>query len=501
MTHSLSLDHVDFISIFDRFDEGVIIVDHQGSIVYYNDTMAKIDDLTTEYTLGKTITKVYDLNDDTSMIMKCLTTRRPIINQTFFYRTRMGKVANTIHSVFPLLDGDALTGAICFVKDYNILEATIASVSVPKTGGEGRIDPLHTFNSIVGRDPELQRCVNTAQMAANSPSPVMLYGETGTGKELFAQSIHNFSSRKNGKYIAVNCTAIPENLLEGILFGTTKGAFTGALDKPGLLERANGGTLFLDELNSMPTGLQAKMLRVLQEKKVRRLGSWREVDIDLKIISSVNREPHRDIEDHRLRPDLFYRLGVVFIRIPPLRERREDIKILVRHFIDKIGISHGIAVQGVGTKVVDLLNSYDWPGNVRELEHIIEGAMNILGSARTIRLKHLPAYFKGRIRKSDTRRKWLPKQIGKEAVLDTHSDESRQYGNFNEKFGRGSDTTSQSLQAIQVALEENMLREALSRTRGHVTRAAELLGISRQLLHYKLRKLKLNRKDFIPSDL
>lgn len=496
MAPRLSLDHVDFISIFDRFDEGIIVVDHDGLIVYYNDTMSKIDDLEPGSTLGKKVTDVYDLNDDPSMIMQCLRRRRPIINETFFYRTRMGKVANTIHSVFPLLDGGILTGAICFVKDYNILEATITSISVPKSNDAGGGDPLYSFKGIVGRDPELLRCVNTAKMAANSPSPVMLYGETGTGKELFAQSIHIFSSRKNGKYVAVNCTAIPENLLEGILFGTTKGAFTGALDKPGLLERADGGTLFLDELNSMPTGLQAKMLRVLQEKKVRRLGSWKEIDIDLKIVSSVNREPHRDIEEHRLRPDLFYRLGVVFIRIPPLRERRGDIVRLAHHFIEKISISHGIEVRGIGAKVLDMLDTYDWPGNVRELEHIIEGAMNILGRANTIRLKHLPAHFRSSIKRSRTRNEPPQKQFTTNAPLEIRSGENRHPDDTRKKIGLESEADSKSLKAIHVALEEDMLREALSRTGGHVTRAAGLLGISRQLLHYKLKKLGLHRKDF-----
>lgn len=297
----LALDRVDFLSIFDRFDEGIIIVDHGGRIVYYNDTMSRIDDLKPDVTVGRRITEIYGLTNETSMIMRCLNAAEPIVNRTFFYRTRMGKVANTIHSVFPLIRDEKLIGAICFVKDYTPLEASIVSITPSSERTKYNSGPGFTFDDIVGRDPELLRCVNTARMAANSPSPVMLCGETGTGKELFAQAIHSFSSRRKKRYIPVNCAAIPESLLEGILFGTNRGAFTGALDRAGLFESASGGTLFLDEINSMPVGLQAKILRVLQEKKVRRLGSRNEVDTDIKTISSVNREPHLDIEDNVLR--------------------------------------------------------------------------------------------------------------------------------------------------------------------------------------------------------
>jgi arginine utilization regulatory protein len=191
----------------------------------------------------------------------------------------------------------------------------------------------------------------------------------------------------------VNCAAIPENLLEGLLFGTTSGAFTGARNKLGLFERASGGTMFLDELNSMATGLQAKILRVIQERKVRRLGSLRETEIDVKIISSVNKEPHVAIAENNLRPDLFYRLGVVFIPIPPLRDRKEDIVLLARHFLAKHSRALNRKVADISSDVLALFNDYDWPGNVRELEHVIEGAINLVVSSRTIERRHLQSHL------------------------------------------------------------------------------------------------------------
>ena len=393
LPHRLELDNVDYLNVFKDFDEGVIIADTAGVILYYNDAMAGIDDLDPRYPMGKKVTEVYDLTDDTSIIMECLKNRRPIVNRHFFYRTRMGKVANTIHRAFPLLRDGHLIGAICLVKDYNVLEETITSVAIPKKKSELNNGTNYTFADIIGEDPAFLGAVSTAVMAANSPSPVMIYGETGTGKELIAQSIHNHSFRNERQYIPVNCAAIPENLLEGILFGTSKGAFTGAMNKPGLFERASGGTLFLDEVNAMSINLQAKILRVLQEKRVRRVGALKEIDIDLKIISSVNTKPHRAIEEGTLRADLFYRLGVVFIAIPPLREKRGDIEKLVQHFLDKHSRVLGKGIPRVSDEVMVLFNRHHWPGNVRELEHVIESALNLVEPHEMLLPHHLRGHF------------------------------------------------------------------------------------------------------------
>ena len=262
----LDLYGANYLSIFDEFSDGVLVTNAKGVIVYYNKAMSRIDDLHPDNVIARKITEVYDLDDTTSITMQCLAKRKPIIDAPIYYRTRMGKFANTIHNVMPIFNKDKLVGAICFVRDYHAMADTIASMPLPEKDRQFDITAM-TFERIIGAEPIFLEALNSARLAANTPSPVMLFGETGTGKELFARAIHNHSSRSARKYTPVNCAAIPENLLEGILFGTSKGAFTGSVNKAGLFERTNKGTLFLDEVNSMPVGLQSKILRSIQEKK------------------------------------------------------------------------------------------------------------------------------------------------------------------------------------------------------------------------------------------
>ncbi|MGW8186079.1 MAG: sigma 54-interacting transcriptional regulator, partial [Desulfobacterales bacterium] len=291
--------------------------------------------------------------------------------------------------------------------------------------------------------------------------------------------------------------AIPENLLEGLLFGTTSGAFTGARNKSGLFERASGGTLFLDELNTMATGLQAKILRVIQERRVRPLGSLRETEIDIKIISSVNKEPHAAIAESNLRPDLFYRLGVVFIPIPPLRERKEDIELLARHFLTKHSRALNRKVTDISSDVLELFNEYDWPGNVRELEHVIEGAINLVVSSRTIERRHLQSHLTAwqRLRRKadfltssatgSPAAHGIQRSGGELAVASHHP--IRQPNLDWEK----------GLLANQADHERAVVTDALAANRGNVTRAAKSIGISRQLFNYKMKKYRIERRDFM----
>jgi arginine utilization regulatory protein len=494
----LDIGYEEFLPFFDGFGEGLLIVDRTGTIIYYNPTMTAIDDLAPADVLGKKVLDVYDLTEEGSLIMQCLKTRVPIIDRSLLYRTRWGKIANTLHTVFPLSKRGRLAGAICLVREYNLMEETISAVSLPRSK---RVLPNETrfdFDAIVGCNIEFLRAVNTAKMAANTPSPVMLYGETGTGKELFAQAIHNHSGGKRSRYTPVNCAAIPENLLEGLLFGTTSGAFSGAKNKLGLFERANGGTLFLDELNAMATGLQAKILRVIQERKVRRLGSLRETTIDVKIISSVNKEPHVAIAENTLRPDLFYRLGVVFIPIPPLRDRKEDIVLLARHFLAKHSRALNRQVTDISGDVLALFNDYDWPGNVRELEHVIEGAINMVVSSRTIERRHLQSHLTTWRRLRGQPDAIQPPVAGLSS--DGH-DRHRQprielpvhhSGTRQDPFEKG-----KGLRDTQADHEKTVLEEALAMFRGNITRAAESICISRQLFNYKMKKYRIDRKTFL----
>ena len=492
----LDIGYAEFLPFFDGFGEGLLIVDRDGTIVYYNPAMAGIDELEPDAVLGKKVVQVYDLSDESSVIMQCLKTRQPLVNQALLYRTRRGKVANTIHTVFPLFKRGRLEGAICLVREYNVLEETISSISIPRPTRLLPNDTRFDFEAIVGSNIEFLRAVNTAKMAAGTPSPVMLCGETGSGKELFAQAIHNQGDRRSGRYTAVNCAAIPEHLLEGLLFGTTSGAFTGARNKLGLFERASGGTIFLDELNSMPTGLQAKILRVIQERRVRRLGSLHETAIDVKIVSSVNKPPHAAIAENALRPDLFYRLGVVFIPIPPLRERKEDIVLLARHFLVKHSRALNREVDDISDEVLDLFYAYDWPGNVRELEHVIEGSINLVVSSRTIERRHLQSHLTAwqRLRGQPEGLDATARRSSNGPAGQAGSDAGPASGApVDHRYvpGRG-----KGLLAAQADHEKQMIEAALAHHRGNVSRAADSIGISRQLLNYKMKKYGLNRRHF-----
>jgi arginine utilization regulatory protein len=467
----LDLDNADYLSIFDEFSDGVIVTNAKGVIVYYNQAMSHIDELHPDNTISYKITDVYDLDNATSIVMQCLTKRKPIIDEPIYYRTRMGKFANTIHNVMPIFNRNKLVGAICFVRDYHSMADTIASMPLPENERQFDVTSM-TFERIIGEEPAFLDVLNSARMAASTPSPVMLFGETGTGKELFARAIHNHSARSRKKYTPINCAAIPENLLEGILFGTSKGAFTGAVNKAGLFERTNNGTIFLDEVNSMPVGLQSKILRSIQERKVRKVGDLNEVEIDLKIISSVNRDPYIAIAEGTLRSDLFYRLGVVFIHIMPLRERLGDLVLLVSHFIEKHNAILYKNVRRISCEVMELFKIYNWPGNVRELEHMIEGAMNIVGTDEVIQVKHLPTHFSN----------WPVKKARPEKPrrrLDDVPSENRNINLIKNKSEH----------------EENIVTKALLDNRGNITKTAKALGISRQLLYYKIKKFNISRNN------
>ena len=511
----IATNYFSFLSVLDHFYEGVMITDHKGRIIYYNQVQAKLDDLEPEHVIGRKVTDVYRVDDDgRSPTMQCLKMGKSVDNLACYYRTHLGKVVNSIHNVFPLYGDDRLVGAICFIRDYQAIEHTFEMVSKYSSGqpvqwfskspreskGNHRLKngTRFTFDDIVGENQAFLNTVNAARRASRTPSPVMLYGETGTGKELLAQSIHNHSYRNERPYVAINCAAIPETLLEGILFGTNRGAFTGAMDKPGLFEKANGGTLFLDEVNSMPLGLQAKLLRALQEKKIRRVGSVNETEIDLKIISSVNAEPRHAVTSGELRSDLMYRLGVVFIRIPPLRGRLDDMERLIAYFLYKSNKALSKNINSLSAKVLALFKNYHWPGNVRELEHVIEGAMNMAGDRETIETGHLSVHIGDLVTSG---------QDSKNNASDSDSAALNRSpkGRINIIFPAGpkpdrsvAENGNKGLMQVRADSEVETICSALIYSRGNGAMAARQLGISPQLLHYKMKKYQIDRKVFKP---
>ncbi|MBF0235956.1 MAG: sigma 54-interacting transcriptional regulator [Desulfamplus sp.] len=497
----INFKEIDIFTILFNMHEGVLIADIEGIITFYNIAQSKIDDVEIDYAVGKKITDIYKLTENGSTTMQCIRNERPVKNQVIIYQTCLGKVANTISNVFPLLKNNKVIGAISFTKDYQMLESIISSDRDTNQQKSRNNGTRFIFDDLIGNNQGLLHAINSAKLSADSPSPIMLSGETGTGKELFAQSIHNYRKNSKEKFIPINCSAIPENLLEGILFGTSRGAFTGSIDKPGLFEQGNCGTIFLDELDSMPMTLQAKLLRVVQEKKVRRLGSLDEIVLNIKIISSVSKDPHQIIKSGRLRLDLFYRMGVVFIIIPPLRDRMEDLESLVTHFIQKFNETLCQDVKGISDRVRELFHEYRWPGNVRELEHVIEGAMNLTNGEKQIQMKHLPSHVITAFRFS------LPKnQSGESYFFQGVGDiiEGERVSSFREKAEsslkeEGKLIRTLTLSEAQCASEQESICSALKCSSGNAAKASRILGISPQSFHYKLKKYNIDRKDFFPN--
>src|SRR5947207_9730593 len=246
------------------------------------------------------------------------------------------------------------------------------------------------FDGFVGRSPRMLAIFETIRKTADSASTVMVTGESGTGKELVARAIHEASGRRRGPFVSVNCGAVPEALMEAELFGHVRGAFTGAVAaSEGLFAAANGGTLFLDEITEIAPALQVKLLRAVQERRVRRIGDVRDVAVDVRLIAASNRDLARAVADGVLREDLFYRLNVIPIHLPPLRERREDIPHLVSHFIEKVGAAQGKTIRGVTPDAMAVLEAHHWPGNIRQLENVVERAM-VLGGESVIDVDALP---------------------------------------------------------------------------------------------------------------
>ncbi|MFE4706973.1 sigma 54-interacting transcriptional regulator [Peribacillus simplex] len=459
-------------NVLNSIDEGIHVADASGSIRFINSAQEKLDGYKSEDILEKHWLDVYDLTEESSLVLKAVKDRKPILDRYQNYVTHNGKYVSIVASAIPLYSNGNLFGAVAITKDFIKFKETSDKLLKLYNGtpDQNEIKSKHsikdshfTFNEILGENDHILESVKLGRMASHSESPVFIFGETGTGKEMFTQSIHMASKRSKGPFLAINCAAIPESLLEGILFGTTKGAFTGAVDRKGLVEQANGGTLFLDEINSMSLTLQSKLLRVLQEKKVMKLGGNQETSVDVRIISSCNIEPIEAIEQGKLRNDLFYRLAVIYLPIPPLRERLDDIELLLGHFIEYYNKSMNRNVIGIRPQVLNMFHTYQWPGNIRQLKHCLESAMNLISIDESfIGLEHIPQYLRNSFKLNNEMKTGIAS------------------GTFNLNI----------LGEIKREEKENIII-ALKRNNGNVAKAAEDLGMSRQRLHYRLKKYNL----------
>jgi arginine utilization regulatory protein len=457
--------------ILDNIEEGIHIVDSSGIIIYYNKFAAELDNINPEEALGRHILEIYpSLTEETSTILRTIKSGKPILDYQQSFKNYKGVQITTVNSTIPIISGKRVMGALEVSRDITEvkklsekvvdLQAELLKDARTEKSYDGSKAFFH-FADIIGISDIMLELKKNALAVASSPSPIMVYGETGTGKELLLHAIHNASSRKGKPFIAQNCAALPETLLESILFGTIRGSFTGAETRPGLFEIANGGTLFLDEINSMSLQLQAKLLRVIQDGNVRRVGDTKTIHVDVRIVTAINIDPKQALLDKTLRDDLFFRLSVISFKVPPLRERRDDIPFLTEHFIKKYNNRLYKNVKYVSDDVERFFMEYAWPGNVRELEHSIEGAMNI-ADGEIIDSRCLPYYLGEVFRKFDV-------------TQEDHEIKSLKEALFN--------------------LEKSLIEKALKKSDGNVTRAAEVLDLPRQTLQYKIGKYNIRIYD------
>ncbi len=322
------------------------------------------------------------------------------------------------------------------------------------------IEKTFQFPNIIGQEDSIKKVLNQVNMVSNTDTTVLIIGETGTGKELIAQAIHENSPRRDKPFIKLNCVAIPEGLIESELFGHEKGAFTGAINrKIGKFELADKGTIFLDEIGDMTLSTQIKLLRILQEKEFERVGGTLPIKVDVRIIAATNKDLFTEVKEKRFRDDLFYRLNVVMIFLPPLRERKKDIPLLIEHFLEKISKVFRKKIDKISKEVMDILTEYKWPGNIRELENTIERAVVMLTeSEEIIKISHLPLYLRGLSQGAS----YKPSKI----------------------------TTSLDESVAQ--FEKEIILEALYNAKGIQSYAAKELGITERSLWHRIKKYGIN---------
>lgn len=447
-----------------KYIDGITIINTDGTILFTVKFNPEIDDKFEETIVGKKLFDVfYNLDKSNSSLFECMEKEKLIERKGQLIKTMYYEDTVTDNISFPIRHDGMVVGAVELSKTITLEELKAeenrekdfqnnnSMIMKPKCLDLG-YNATYYLEDIICRNKRMTELVDYANHVANSPSPVFITGETGTGKELFAHGIHNASNRRLKPFIAQNCSAVPENLLESIFFGTRKGSYTGALDKKGLFEACDGGTLFLDELHCMPIYLQSKLLRAIESGAVRRIGDNEERKFDVRIIAATNISNDEILAQKQIRSDLYYRLSVVNIDIPPLRERIEDIKVLSEYFIRKYSKVFDKNINSVSPEVNSFLLTYDWPGNVRELENYIESSIQNVKGDKT--------------------------------VLDS-KDSNKLYksNNVNNK--------TKPIKTILDDLERKLIEEALIINKGNVKKAADYLEIPRQTLQQKMKKFRM----------
>lgn len=437
-------------SIYDKVD-ALIIVNEENMILY----SAMINDdrtyISTKDVIGQNLYEMYpNLTEENSTHARVMKTGKPVINENQLIVERSGKAYVINTSTFPIEDNGRRIGTF-----------DLSSSLTPKSKNDEKEDrnKLYVLDSIVTENEAMLSIKSKILKVSRNDSPVMVIGESGTGKELIVEAIHSMGSRREKPFISVNCAAIPDALMESTLFGTVKGSFTGAENRKGLFEIADGGTLFLDEINSMNIDLQAKLLKAVEEQKYMKLGGERYVDVDVRVISAVNVDPEEAIKNNSLRSDLFFRLGVVQFFVPPLRERKEDLKPLTEHFISYYNSKMNRQVIGVDEDVRRVFENYPWPGNVRELRNVMESTFN-MAEGEYIALSDIPETL---------------------AVFS---------------FTRGNAAfpeAGKSLTSMMNEYEKEIIQQTL-RNSASLSQASSMLKMTRQAVKYKIEKYGIDYK-------
>ncbi|HWR31703.1 MAG TPA: sigma 54-interacting transcriptional regulator [Negativicutes bacterium] len=446
-------------SIVNSIFDCIVVVDKNGYIVMMNEAYGEFLHTDPQKAIGKHIT---DVIENTRMHIVAQTGKPEICD--------MQKIGehNTVVTRIPIVKDGEVTGAVgkmVFrdVKDLRVLARKLTSLQLELEYYKEELQKVqggkYTIESIIGSGEKIQWLKMIALRAAKGKSTVLITGESGTGKELFAQAIHYASGRQHGPFIKINCAAIPENLLEAELFGYEDGAFTGARKggKPGKFELANGGTIFLDEIGDMSMPMQSKLLRVLQEREIERVGGTKTSAVDVRVIAATNQDLEAMMSQGTFRQDLYYRLNIIALHIPPLRERREDLPELCEALLRKINRGLQFDVDGISKEAMVLLAEYEWPGNVRELENVLERSVNLMDEVGDILPEHLPPT----VRRSATKTE-----------------------NANRE-------KTQELAGIMEDAEKQAIYKALETAGGNRSQAAKILGIHRSGFYQKLSKYQI----------
>lgn len=464
-------NYYDIINNIENFFDGVMIVD-ENCIIRYNKSFAEDFHFSLIDPIGKTPWEVWEnLNPENSTCYRAVKYGESAINQIQTLRYVDGSEYMMLDNTFPIKENGNIIGAVSiskFIDNYPTKSfIDLSNMTSTYTDENG----MYNINSIIGNSDCIENLKYKIKKVSQSNSSVLIYGETGTGKELIAQSIHSHSPRKSRPFITQNCAAIPHTLLESIFFGTTKGSYTGAENRPGIFELADGGTIFLDEINSMDINMQAKLLKAIEEKKITRIGGLESKQTDVRIIAAINEIPEDCIKENRMRGDLYYRLSGIEIEAPSLRSRKSDIKDLADHFIKLYNSEMNKNIRKISPEVLELFNEYDWPGNVREFKNIIESAFNFSSSSV--------------ITKDD-----IPKIIKKVGEMKKSPDTAQ-----SEPESKSSSLYEEdSLKTATENFEKSFIT-VKSKKASNLSKLADLMQISRQTLNYKLKKYELDIRE------